>query len=199
MQDVRLENLGKRIEKLRERIRLQKNGPEVITAKKILCRLEIEYEILKKKNGFVATESTCVAESDFLEEILIQRLGAIYWIFGSSYEQVVGFKKYRIEFVQILPNNHLNYGCLMSVQVHIYENDNPFLMDNVVLQFWKGWTDSTEVDDIGIASNDINTKYKTFHWFSPIGYNLAQTWNKYFRNVPLIEARESGLLESRSN
>ena len=199
MQDVRVENLRKRIEKLRERIRLQGKGPEVITAKKILCRLEIEYESLKKKNGFVATESTCVAESVFSEETLIQKLGAIYWIFGSSYEQVVGFKKYRIEFVQILPNNRLNYGCLMSVQVHIYENDNPFLMDNVVLQFWKGWIDSTEVDDIGIASNDINTKYKTFHWFSPIAYNLAQTWNKYFRNVPLIEARESGLLESRSN
>lgn len=192
----RLKSLEHRINMLKQRIELQKVGSEVETARKILYGLEAEYDTLRKSNGIFIAEATSVKKANnFSEEELSQKLGAIYWIFGSSYEETVSFKRYRIEFLQILPNDKLNWGCLMRVKVHIYENDKPFMMKDVVIEFWKGWSNSTEVDDIGISSNEINEKYNNFHWFQKIGYTLAKTWNKYFQTVPLIEAEQSGLLD----
>lgn len=66
----------------------------------------------------------------------------------------------------------------------------------MIIGFWKGWSDSTEVDDISISCNDTNSKYRSFHWFRKIEYTLAKTWNKYFQTIPLIEAKQSGLLEA---
>lgn len=193
----KLKSLEHRINKLKDRIRLQKVGPEVDTAKKILYRVEEKYNELKKNNGIFIAEATSVKKNNkFSEEELIERLGAIYWIFGPSYEETVSYKRYRIEFLQILPND--NSSCLMRVQVHIYENDKPLMMNNVVIEFWKGWNDSTEVDDMGISSDDPTIKYDNFHWFQKIEYTLAKTWNKYFQNVPLIEAKKSGLLEANT-
>lgn len=193
----KLESLKRRIDLLKQRIELQKVGPEVDTARKILCGLEAKYDTLKKSNGIFIAEATSAKKvNSFSEEELIQKLGAIYWIFGPSYEETVSFKRYRIEFLQILPNDGLDSGCLMQVKVHIYENDQPFMMKDVVIEFWKGWSDSTEVDDIGISCNDANIKYNNFHWFQKIEYTLAKTWNKYFQTVPLIEAKKSGLLEA---
>ena len=169
------------------------------TARKILYRLEEKYNELKKNDGVVIAEATSFKKNNkFSEEELIERLGAIYWIFGSSYEETVSYKRYRIEFLQILPKDNSYPGCLMRVQVHVYENDKPLMMDNVVIEFWKGWANSTEVDDIGISCNDADIKYNNFHWFQKIEYTLAKTWNKYFQNVPMIEAENSGLLQSRT-
>ena len=192
----RLKSLEHRINMLKQRIELQKVGPEVDTARKILYVLESKYDTLKKGNGiFIAEATSAKKANNFSEEELSQKLGAIYWIFGSSYEETVSFKRYRIEFLQILPNDELNYGCLMKVKVQIYENDQPFMMKDVAIEFWKGWSDSAEVDDIGISCNDSDEKYNNFHWFQKIEYTLARTWNKYFQTVPLIEAKQSGLLE----
>lgn len=193
----KLKSLEHRIDMLKHRIELQKVGPEVDTARKILYGLEAKYDTLKKSNGIFIAEATSVKKANsFSEEELIQKLGAIYWIFGPSYEETVSFKRYRIEFLQILPNDRLDWGCLMRVKVHIYENDQPFMMKDVAIEFWKDWRDSTEVDDIGISWNDTNGKYNNFHWFQKIEYTLAKTWNKYFQTVPLIEAKKSGLLEA---
>lgn len=192
----KLKSLEHRIEMLKQRIELQKVGPEVEIARKILYGLEAKSDILRKSNGVLVAESTSVRKANnFSEEELSQKLGAIYWIFGSSYEETVSFKRYRIEFLQILPNDELNQGCLMRVKVHIYENDKPFMMKDVAIEFRKGWSDSTEVDDIGISCNNTNEKYNNFHWFQKIEYTLAKTWNKYFQTVPLIQAKQSGLLE----
>ena len=199
----KLKSLEHRIDMLKQRIKLQKVGPEVDTARKILYGLEAKYDTLKKNKGIFVAEATSVKKANnFSEEELSQKLGAIYWIFGSSYEETVSFKRYRIEFLQILPNDKLNLGCLMRVKVHIYENDKPFMMEDVAIEFWKGWNDSTEVDDIGVSCNDTDKKhsnfqkYNNFHWFQKIEYTLAKTWNKYFQTVPLIEAKQSGLLEA---
>lgn len=192
----RLKSLEHRINKLKQRIELQKVGPEVDCARKILYGLEVKYDILKKNNGFIAEATSVKKANNFSDEELSQKLGAIYWIFGPSYEETVSFKRYRIEFLQILPNDGLDWGCLMRVKVHIYENDQPFMMEDVAIEFWKGWGDSTEVDDIGISCNDTDEKYDNFHWFQKIEYTLAKTWNKYFQTVPLIEAKQSGLLEA---
>ena len=196
----RLKSLEHRIDMLKKRIELQKVGPEVETARKILRGLEEKYAVLKRNSSvFVAEATSSKKTNNFSEEELIQRLGAIYWIFGPSYEETVSYKKYRIEFLQILPNDKLDWGCLMRVQVHIFENEKPLMMRDAVIEFWKGWSDSTEVDDIGIGCNDINIKYNNFHWFQKISYNLAKTWNKYFQNIPLIEAKQSGMLGAGVN
>lgn len=193
--DEKLKSLEHRIDMLKQRIELQKVGPEVDTARKILYGLEVKYDALRKSNGIFIAEATSTKKtSSFSEEELIQKLGAIYWIFGPSYEETVSFKRYRIDFLEILPNDKLDWGCLMRVKVHIYENDQPFIMKDVAIEFWKGWNDSTEVDDIGISFNDIDEKYNNCHWFLKLAYTLAKTWNKYFQTVPLIEAKKSGLL-----
>lgn len=193
--DEKLKSLEHRIDMLKQRIELQKVGPEVDTARKILYGLELKYDALKKSNGIFIAEATSTKKTNsFSEEELIQKLGAIYWIFGSSYEETFSFKRYRIEFLEILPNDKLDWGCLMRVKVHIYENDQPFIMKDVAIEFWKGWNDSTEVDDIGISFNDIDEKYNNCHWFLKLAYTLAKTWNKYFQAIPLIEAKKSGLL-----
>lgn len=194
----KLKSLEHRMEMLKHRIDLQKVGPEVDIARKILYRLEVKYDTFKKNNNIFIAEATSVKkDNNFSDEELSQKLGAIYWIFGPSYEETVSFKRYRIEFLQILPNKGLNLGCLMRVKVHIYENDKPFMMKDVAIEFWKGWKDSTEVDDIGISCNDTHETYNNFHWFQKIEYSLAKTWNRYFQTVPLIEAKQSGLLEAK--
>ena len=116
----KLKSLEHRIDMLKQRIELQKVGPEVDTARKILYELEAKYDTLKKSNGIFIAEATSVKKANsFSEEELIQKLGAIYWIFGPSYEETVSFKRYRIEFLQLLPNDGLDWGCLMRVKVHM--------------------------------------------------------------------------------
>lgn len=197
-QNEKLKSLEHRIEMLKERIELEKVGPEVDTARRILLGLEEKYDILKKSNGiFIAEATSGIKSNSFSEEVLSQKLGAIYWIFGPSYEETFSFKKYRIDFLEIVPNEEFDNGCLMRVKVNIYENDQPLITENAKIEFWKGWSDSTEVDDIGISCNNTNGKYNNFHWFRKIGYTLAKTWNEYFQTVPLIEAKESGFIENK--
>ena len=191
-----LKILERRIAKLEERIQRQKIGPEVETSKKILLVLKKKYAELAKNNTvFIAEATTSSLHSTLSEEELIERLGAIYWIFGSSYEEEFSFKKYRIDFLRILPNNNSD-SCVMRVQVNVFENDKPFATENAIIEFWKGFKNSTEVDDLGFSCNQ-NTKYNNFHWFDRISYTLAKTWNQYFKDVPLLEARNSGLLTTR--
>lgn len=191
-----LKILERRIAKLEERIQRQKIGPEVETSKKILFVLKKKYAELAKNNTVLIAEATTSSlHSTLSEEELIERLGAIYWIFGSSYEEEFSFKKYRIDFLRILPNNNSD-SCVMRVQVNVFENDKPFATENAIIEFWKGFKNSTEVDDLGFSCNQ-NTKYNNFHWFDRISYTLAKTWNQYFKDVPLLEARNSGLLTTR--
>lgn len=193
----KLKSLERRIGMLKNRIELQKVGPEVDTARKILLGLEEKYDILKKSNGIFIVEATSgINSNNFSEEELSQKLGAIYWIFGPSYEETFSFKKYRIDFLEILPSDEFYNGCIMRVKVHIYE-DSQLLIKDAEIEFWKGWNDSAEVDDIGISCNKTDGKYNNFHWFRKIGYTLAKTWNEYFQTVPLIEAKESGFIENK--
>lgn len=193
----RLKILSKRIEKLEERIERQKVGPEVDVAKAIVCKLKAQYERLQKDNDAFIPEATSMeAFSGTTEEELIQKLGAIYWIFGPYFEETFSFKTYRIEFLQIMPNDHLEDGCLMRVRIHIYENNQPFIMENAKLEFWKSRPYSLEVDDVGLAWSDLDTKYSNTHWFQKLAYTLAETWNKYFRDMPRLETRTAIYLES---
>ena len=191
-----LKILERRITKLEERIQRQKIGLEVETSKKILFVLKKKYAELAKNNTVLIAEATTSSlHSTLSEDELIERLGASYWIFGSSYEEEFSFKKYRIDFLRILPNNDSD-SCVMRVQVNVFENDKPFATENAIIEFWKGFKNSTEVDDLGFSCNQ-NTKYNNFHWFDRISYTLAKTWNQYFKDVPLLEARNSGLLTTR--
>lgn len=193
----RLKVLAKRVKKLDERIERQKIGPEVDAAKMLVSKLKAQYERLQKDNGIFIPEATSAqALSDAAEEELIKKLGTIYWIFGPSFEEMFSFKTYRIEFLCTMPNDHFEDGCLMRVRVRIYENDEPFIMEDAKLEFWKGKPTSLEVDDVGLAWNDLDTKYSNTHWFQKLAYTLAQTWNKYFRSMPRLEARTAIYLEA---
>lgn len=193
----RLENLARRVKKLEERIERQKIGPEVDAAIRLVSKLNTQYEQLQKDNGIFIPEATSAKMTDGVcEEELIQKLGSIYWIFGPSFEETFSFKTYRIEFLHIMPNDHIEDGCLMRVRVKIYENDKPFIMKDAKLEFWKSRPNSLEVDDVGLAWSDDETKYSNTHWFQKLAYTLAQTWNKYFREIPRLEARNAIYLES---
>ena len=193
-----LKHFEQRILKFKEYIALQQLGPEVDTEKKLLNRLENHYETLKNSNEiFIAEATSNLKLNCFPEETLIQNLGAIYWIFGPAYEETISFKRYRIEFLHVVPNERIDHGCMFRVSAHIYENEHP-LITNAQLEFWKSGSYSTEVDDIGISYHSLNQKYKNIHWFSKMAYTLARTWNYYFQSISLREAKRSGLLESHS-
>jgi len=191
----RLKNLEHRILGLLERIKLQKNGPEVKIAQKILIGLQESYKELKDGKIFIP-EITSVKRSDGLsEEELSQKLGVIYLIFGPSYEEVFSFHTYRIEFLYIKPN--CNEACIMTVMANFYEGDVLLLKDAKV-EFWKGYSDSTEIDDMGLAFNcDMSKYHHHSHWFCKLSYSLAETWNKYFRDVPMLEANIGGYLNAK--
>lgn len=226
MADAKLESLKRRIQKLEERILRQKVGPEVETSKQLLVGLKRRYNDLEKNSSiFVPEASTddpfpkaasfedtswnrseitygistgAKFQKAVSEEQLIEKLGAIYWIFGPSYEEIFSYKKYRIDFLEILPTDPYWQGkMIMAVKVNIYENDRPFVTDEAEIRFWKGFSDSVEVDDLEFSTKGT-TKYNNCFWFEKISYNLAKTWNSYFRNIPLITAKESGLLECHS-
>lgn len=194
-----LESLERRISQLSARIKFQSSGIEFNVANKLLSGLISKRDQLLKDNKIVIPEATSSKRSTtFSDYELSQRLGAIYFIFGTSYEETFSFKTYRIEFLRLDNEQIKGTDCLLRVQVNIYENDKPFFMDETYLEFWKGWTDSTGVDDIAIKTNDTNEKYNNFHWFSKIAHTLAETWNRYFIDIPLLEAKKSGLLEAES-
>lgn len=193
----KLKTLRHRIEMLEQRIERQKIGPEVDAARNLVEKLKDKYERLKKDNNIFAPEATSSKMADGMsEEELIQKLGSIYWIFGPSFEETFSFKTYRIEFLRILPNDNYADGCLMRVQVNIYENDKPFITQSAKLEFWKSSPRSPVVDDVGLAWSDYHERYSNTHWFQKLAYTLAQTWNKYFREMPMLEARNAVYLEA---
>ena len=202
MNNDKLKILERRIQKLEERIRRQVVGPEVETSKKILAVLKQKYAKMKDNNSAckIPEVSSSSTQQSRTEDELISKLGAIYWIFGSSYEEIFSYKKYRIDFIEILPRTRETSSpdCLMSVKVKIYENDGPLATEDAAITFWKGFSDSTEVDDLGFSCNGEN-KYCNCYWFEKLSYSLAKTWNQYFRNVPLLTAKNSGLLGNKNS
>ena len=63
-QNEKLKSLEHRIKMLKERIELEKVGPEVDTARRILLGLEEKYDILKKSNGIFIAEATSGIKSN---------------------------------------------------------------------------------------------------------------------------------------
>lgn len=189
----RLENLARRIKMLEECIERQKSGPEVDIATNIISGLKQQYKMLEQNESMFIPEATSLKRAeDYSEEELADRLGNFYWIFGPSFEEVFSFKKYRIEFLRIMPYKDLEKDCVTRVQVQIYEDDKPFVMREAKLDFWSRGVGSLEVNDIGLAWSDLDSKYSNTHWFQKLSHTLACTWNKYFRESPIIEERNMG-------
>lgn len=203
----RLKNLEHRIAKLRERVTRQKDGPEVEIAQRILSGLQAQYRALQKGKEIIP-ETTSTKRFDGLsDEELAQKLGAIYLIFGPSYEENFSLHNYRIEFLEIVPSS--NDSCVMTVMANIYEDDL-ILISNAKIEFWQDGSDdctingadSAEVEDIGISRETISRKTSTkyrhhWHWFEKLAYSLAKTWNKYFKNVPMLEAKTGGYIDAK--
>lgn len=211
MANEKLKSLERRIKKLEEHILRQKVGPETQTSKRILAGLKRRYDELVKNNSIFVPEAstddpfpraTSFGDNEwnnyprtFTEEELIEKLGAIYWIFGPAYEEIFSYKKYRIEFLELLhPDCSWNPNLIMTVKVKIYENDKPFVTKESEIRFWKGFLDSREVDELEFSTMGT-TKYNNYFWFEKISYNLVRTWNNYFRHVPLTTATGSSLMQ----
>ena len=195
----RLEKLEHKIAVLSYRLKRQSTGIEADATNKLLLSLISKRNQLLSDNHIVISEATSSkSNTAYSDYELSERLGEIYYIFGPSYEETFSFKTYRIEFLRLDNERIKDTDCLLRVQVHIYENDKPFFMDETYIEFWKGWADSTGVDNIAIKTNDKNEKYRNFHWFSKIAYTLMETWNSYFREIPLFAAIQSGLIEAET-
>ncbi len=191
----RLENLAHRIKMLEKRIERQESGSEIDVAKNIISGLKKQYKMLEQNEFMFIPEATSAQRADTCtEEELADKLGNLYWIFGSSFEETFSFKKYRIVFLRTMPYEDLQNACVMRVQVEIYENDQPFVMREAKLDFWSRGNGSHEVNDIGLAWSDLNSKYSNTHWFQKLAYTLAYTWNKYFSNAHIIYKRNVSLL-----
>lgn len=178
---MEIKELEKRIKKIRELMKRPEMSSKLDICKRTLNILEERLEILTKNPYTRIHEVACGQQS---EEEVIYNLGPIYWVFGSSFEQSFSFKNYRIDFIKLLPNDAENFGQVLKVQVEIYEDDEPLVTEDAVISFWKGWANSTEVDDIGLSSNQ-QSKYTTCHWFSCLAYSLATKWNEYFKDMNL--------------
>lgn len=184
--EQKVEILKRRINLLEERIRLQKNGYEVDTAKKIRIKLQKKLEEFITENDVMPTIDVFTSNSNDIKKA--EELGVLYYIFGEYFEMEVSYKKYEVRFIHLLKNIKFDYGCLLSVEVEIYENDKPLLINKSRLEFWKAWNESTKLDDIGIYSSDEKYKYGSFHWLQPIKLAIINEWNYYFDSTPLIEA-----------
>lgn len=178
---MEINEVEKRIKKIKEIMKRPEIGSKLDICKRTLNILEEKFEILTKNPYTRISEVTSKQQS---EEDLIYNLGPIYWVFGPSFEQSFSFKNYRIEFIKLLPNDAEDFGQVLKVQVEIYEDDEPLVTEDAVISFWKGWANSTEVDDIDLSYNQ-QSKYTTCHWFNCIAYSLATTWNEYFKDMKL--------------
>lgn len=176
-----VEVLKRRIEKMQDWIKRPEVISDIGTYKNILSILEEKLEVLIQNPDIQIPEVTSLAIPED-EDDLINKLGPIYWIFGQSFEKEFSFKKYRIDFLRLLPNSEeaSRYGLVLNVQVAIYEDNIPFLTQDAVLSFWKGYF---KVNDVSLSSNQTSTY--SFHWFNCLTYDIVKTWNKYVDNVSL--------------
>lgn len=127
------------------------------------------------------------------EDDLIDKLGAIYWIFGTCYEEEFSFKKYRIEFLKTVPPKYNMDSCLLSVEVNIYENDVLMTPDSTMITFYKWNNRYAQMNDIEISSKGPIAYYNC-NWFNRLSYSLYKTWNYYFANLTLIEVQDDNYI-----
>ena len=126
---------------------------------------------------------------------LEHRLNLIY---GPSYEEVFSFHTYRIEFLRVKPTS--SELCVVSIMANIYEDDEALIKD-AQLDFYKENSPRTtaEVDDISVSCFGSLPKYHHHtHWLSKLRYSLCEIWNNNFKDVPLSELKNGGILDVKT-
>ncbi|MBE5820241.1 MAG: hypothetical protein E7310_05460 [Clostridiales bacterium] len=129
------------------------------------------------------------------KDSLKQRLNLI---FGTNYEEVISFHTYRIDFSNIKsPSSEL---CVVSIMADIYEDDKVLIKD-AQFDFYKETSSriTAAVDDISVSCFGHLPKYHHHtHWLSKLRYSLCEIWNKNFKDVPISEFKNGGILDVKA-
>lgn len=123
---------------------------------------------------------------------LIKNLGIVYWIFGFAYEQTIISGKYRIEFIEIRPNNSKEFGCFLKLKINFYKND-VLVLDHAQLLFFNAPT-TLEIKNIRLYIYHFRSYPLNTEDFDKIIDNLILTWNNYFSNITLSDDTLSSYL-----
>lgn len=113
------------------------------------------------------------------EEQMINDLGVLYAIFGSTYQTTMNYHIFKIRFKKQIENN----GAFYRVIADIYEDDIRICKD-IIIGFWPFRSGDDKCGDMQFASmkNDAVKKYDhgAFYLYHQLLEELKDIWNYYF-------------------
>ena len=212
--------LKHRVEALQSRVKLD-SGPEQETAKRLLAKLEKKlksyeetHEIPKQQMEDYST-TTNFDFDDFLwnvhfedhknyhedtrsEAEMINDLGVLYAIFGSTYQTTLNYHVYNIRFKRQTSKD----GAFYRVYSDIYE-DNIRICKDIIIGFWPFNFGDDRCGDMQFASMNSNSIEKYDNGcvilYVTLLDELKDIWNFYFDNrsaIPMLTGSVLGYLES---
>lgn len=135
------------------------------------------------------------------EAEMINDLGILYAILGTTYQTALNYHVYKIRFKKQTTNN----GGFYRVYSDIYEDDIRICKD-IIIGFWPLRFDDDRCGDMEFASRDnsLIEKYNNGCSSFYVGLldGLKDIWNFYFDNqsaVPMLTGSVQGYIESAYN
>ena len=132
------------------------------------------------------------------EEEMINDLGILYAILGSTYQTVLNYHVFKIRFKKQAPKD----GAFYRVYSDVYE-DNIKICENIIIAFWPLHFGDDRCNDIHFTSmsSDLIKKYNNgcSHLYIKLFSELINLWNFYFDNqtsVPMISRTIVSCIES---
>ena len=217
--------LKHRVEALKSRVKLD-CGPEQETARRLLAKVEKKlkdyeetHEIPKQMTEDYNTSSIFDVDDFFMDDInshtsqddemyhddtrseeeIINDLGILYAIFGSTYQTVLNYHVYKIRFKRQADKK----GAFYRVWSDIYEDEKRICKD-VTIGFWPFHFGDDRCGDMEFScySSKAIEKYNNgcSILYITILDGLKDIWNFYFDNhssVPMITGPTLGYIENR--
>lgn len=144
-------------------------------------------------------EATSYHEDTRSEAEMINDLGMLYAIFGSTYQTVLNYHRYKIRFKK----QTAKQKAFFRVYADIYEDDIRICQD-VIIGFWPFRFDDDRCGDMQL-SNDEDSIKKYNNGCSSLYIKLLEglkdRWNFYFDNqsdLPMLTGPVIGYIESGS-
>jgi len=149
------------------------------------------------KEGNVSQHDYC-DDDGRSEESMINDLGVIYAIFGSTYETYINYHVYVVRFKRQTDKEQ----AFFRVYVDIYE-DGTLICDDVIIGFWPYHQGDSFCGDMQFSSMDAESikKYDNgcTHIYKKITWELKNLWNSYFEEPLLMIPEMSGRFFEESN
>ena len=203
--------LKHRVEALRSRVKLD-SGPEQETAIRLLAKVEKRLKEYEKTHEIPAQDpedySTTINfdfdnfywdsadrksyqgdqsyhEDTRSEEEIINDLGILYAIFGSTYQTVLNYHVYKIRFKRQATKD----GAFYRVYSDIYEDNNRICQD-IIIGFWPYHFGDDRCGDMEFASMSNRSTKKYDNGCSVLYITLIEglkdIWNFYFDNLNAV-------------